>query len=318
MLFSSIIKRRFDAVLGRYDVDEAVYTYKVQDFDGLQASQLDIDGPHGCLRGYFYYHNEPNMDKLIIFDHGVGSGHTPYLPSIYQLVSAGFTVYAYDHTGCAASDGEGILGFAQGIADLDCVLTSLQNSGYISSSGVRLIGHSWGAYSSMNIAGFHPEVTHVVSLGGFLSARSLIEQYLPWFVKHYSDEVMDRERIINPQFADMDARDNLSKTKARVLHIQSTDDKKVFFNLCTPLLQDALSDNKNIEYLIVEGKNHDPQLTYDASVLHTQMEHDLDQFHKHNPQATLSDSRAFLDAHDWKAMSVQDPFIWETICEFLS
>ena len=180
MLFSKIIKKKFDAVLGRYDGDPAIRYGELSDFPELKSQSFDIAGDNNVtLKGYFYFYDEMDPERLIVFDHGIGAGHLAYLREIEYLAKNGYTVYSYDHTGCVSTGGTGILGFAQGVNDLDHVLTALKNDARFANVPRKIMGHSWGGYSAMNVAALHPEVTHIVSFAGFLSAKSLVEQYIP-------------------------------------------------------------------------------------------------------------------------------------------
>ncbi|MGI5976771.1 MAG: alpha/beta hydrolase family protein [Candidatus Limivicinus sp.] len=317
MLFSRIIERSFDAVLGRYDGDPAQYYFTPSDFPGLQTEPFEADGSQGKLRGYFYSYGEPASGRLIIFDHGIGAGHRAYLKEIEYLARNGYTVCAYDHTGCVESEGRGILGFAQGINDLDRVLRKVREDARFGNSGLRVMGHSWGGYSAMNAAAFHPEITHVVSLAGFLSARALIEQYLPKFVMSYSSEVMERERRHNPDYADMDARASMKKSKAALLHLQSGDDKKVKFELCTPLLSEALQGRGKTQFIILDRRNHDPQRTEEAAAAAEEMQNCLDSLRKKKKLNTKEEQEAFKKSRDWELITRQDPIVWDKILKFL-
>ena len=318
MLFSKIIKKKFDAVLGRYDGDPAYHYDTVADFPDLSSQPFDMQGDRGVLlKGAFYYVGELQPEKLIVFDHGIGAGHLAYLKEIAYLARSGYTVYAYDHTGCVATGGSGILGFAQGINDLDHVLTALQQDSRFSKVPRMLIGHSWGGYACMNVSALHPEVTRVVSLAGFLSARSLVEQYIPKAFLKYSKEVMDREREHNPKYADMDARDSLLKSQTRLLHLQSKDDVKVKFELgCQPLTE-ALAGRPNTNFIVVDHKNHDPQRTEAAAATNTAMLKALEQKRKKHQLDTPAQLSAFQSAYDWDQITEQDPAVWEKILAFL-
>ncbi len=199
-----------------------------------------------------------DLDQLVVFDHGINAGHEVYFEEIRMLVRRGYTVYSYDHTGCMASGGDGIGGFAQGIHDLDCVLDAL------CCEKVKVVGHSWGGYNAMNVCLLHEEVSHVVSIAGFVSTRLLIEQYMPWFVRRYVDQVMELERQLNPMYADMDARSSLLGCKAKVMHIQSQKDPMVSFDCSYKLLSDALKDREGVVLLETKGKTHDPQRVQDG------------------------------------------------------
>ena len=318
MLFSKIIKKKFDAVLGRYDGDPAYHYDVPSDFPELSSQPFDIPGDRNVmLKGAFYYVGQLQPEKLIVFDHGIGAGHLAYLKEIAYLAKSSYTVYAYDHTGCVATGGTGILGFAQGINDLDHVLTALQQDSRFSGVPRKLMGHSWGGYASMNVSALHPEVTHVVSLAGFLSARSLVEQYIPKPFLKYSGEVMERERQHNPAYADLDARESLLKSQTRLLHLQSRDDVKVeFARGCQPL-REALAERPHTQFLVVDRKNHDPQRTEAAAAANAAMLQDLEQKRKKHQLDTVAQQAEFRSTYDWDQITEQDPAVWEKILAFL-
>ena len=316
MLFSKIIEKKFDAVLGRYEGDPAIHYPAVTDYPQLNRQEFDLPGDRGVtLKGAFYYEGLFRPEKLVVFDHGIGAGHLAYLREIELLAAHGYTVYSYDHTGCVSTGGSGILGFAQGVNDLDHVLTALRKDPRFREESVKLVGHSWGAYASMNVAALHPEVTHVVSLAGFLSARALVEQYIPKPFLKYSDEVMDRERQHNPAYADLDARESLRKSHAKLLHLQSRDDKKVEFERSCQLLSEALKDRPDTEFVVVDGHNHDPQRTQQAAAADLLMQGDLNR--KKKQLTTAAQQEAFRASYDWNLIGQQDMEIWSRIFAFL-
>ena len=312
MLFSKIIEKKFAAVLGRYDGDPALAYGSLSDFPDLKREALDIPGDP-VLKGWFYHYGEFQPENLIVFDHGIGAGHVAYLNEIEMLAKNGYLVYSYDHTGCVDTGGTGILGFAQGVADLDRVLTFLQQDPRFAKVPRKIMGHSWGGYACMNAAALHPEVTHVVSLAGFLSARALVEQYIPKPFLKYSDEVMDRERQHNPKYADMDARESLKKSKAKVLHLQSHDDVMVKFDLCCEPLSKALKDRPDTEFIVLDNRNHDPHRTEAAAAANNAMT----QARKKKKLTTAAQQEAFRNSWDWKQINQQDDKIWEKILDFL-
>ena len=72
------------------------------------------------LQGYVY--GEENTKGLIVFSHGILSWHEDYLSGIAELVRRGYTVFAYNNTGSANSEGEDARGLVQGVLDLDAAL----------------------------------------------------------------------------------------------------------------------------------------------------------------------------------------------------
>lgn len=317
MLLSNIIKKKFDAVLGRYDGNPALYYFSPKDFPELKYESFNIQGDKGLLKGFFYYIDQFNADKFIIFDHGIGAGHFAYLKEIMYLAKNGYTVYSYDHTGCVDSEGPGITGFGQGVCDLDHVITALKKDPRLNGKSIKLIGHSWGGYSSMNVARFHPEVTHIVSLAGFLSAKALSEQYMPKFVLKYSKEVMDRERQQNPNYADLDARESLKKTDAKLFYTQSKDDEMVKFDLATIPLKEALNNRANTTFVTMETRGHNPHYSDRAVAELAKMEAELDRLTKKNKLNTKEEQEKFKASWNWNLIREQDDEMWSKILDFL-
>lgn len=316
MLFSKIIEKKFDEVLGRYDGNPAHYYFSSLKETGMKREAFRVKGTRGNLNGYFYYATELNPEKLVIFDHGIGAGHLAYLREIACLVKHGYTVYAYDHTGCVESDGEGILGFAQGVNDLDHVISTLHLDHRFWNAGIKIVGHSWGGYSAMNAAAFHPEVSHVVSLAGFISAKELIEQYLPKFVLKYSAEVMDREREHNPMYADLDARESLKNTETKLLHFQSRDDSMVSYSRSAALLQKAFQNRPDTMIVTLDHKDHEPQRTEEAAEEGLRLKQQWQSMTKKT--GTVTDEQMnFVKAQDWNLLTRQDPAVWDRIFTFL-
>ena len=167
----------------------------------------------------------------------------------------------------------------------------------------------------MNAAALHPQVTHVAALAGFLSARTLEEQYLPRIVRGYSDEVMSWERQANPRYADMDARDSLKKSRAALLFIQSRDDVMVHYDRAMEPLEQALAGRPHTEFLTVEDRNHEPHHTVEAAQVYAAMR-DAQRRQK-NHLKTPEQLKAFRASQDWAAMTAQDPEIWDHILRFL-
>lgn len=337
MLFSNIIEKKFAEVLGRYEGNPEDYYFSPKDYPDIKCESYDIMGQSRAtieqpmkdkvlkvfvnkptkLKGYFYYYGDMDCDKLLVFDHGIGAGHLAYFKEIEFLASKGYTVYSYDHTGCVDSEGEGITGFAQGINDLDHVLDKLKSDERFKGKNIRLAGHSWGGYSAMNVAMFHPEVSHVVSLAGFVSAKSLIEQYIPRMFRRYSVEVMDRERKINPKFADLDARYSMKETDAKLFYIQSKDDSMVRYDRGYEVLKVALHDRENTVMISEDNKNHDPQCTVRAVAANTERIAKQEKLKKAKKLETKEQQDAYRASYDWEALSELDPKIWNQILEFL-
>ena len=94
------------------------------------------------LVGYWY--NKKENQPIIVFSQGIGTRVIGYINEINYFATNGYTVFAFDNTGCGESEGENIRGLPQSVVDLDCVLTYLENLEPYKNEKIFLYGHSWG------------------------------------------------------------------------------------------------------------------------------------------------------------------------------
>ena len=313
----SVVKKKIDDLLVRYDGILAAYYFSPLDFPEIKSEKFNVKGSKGILRGNFYFYDDFNADKFIIFDHGIGAGHLAYFKEIEYLARNGYTVYSYDHTGCVESDGDGIGGFAQGVCDLDHVVTAIENEKRFEGKDIKVMGHSWGGYSVMNVVSKHPEITHVVSLSGFISARSFIEMFLLEDEMKYIDKLMEEERSKNPEYADLNAIESLKNSKAKFLYVQSEDDNIVKYDKCEPVLKEALKDREGTYFVTMTGRGHNPQYMDEAVVALNKMQADLISLTEKNKLNSKKEQEDFKNSQDWDLITKQDDKLWDKIICFL-
>ncbi|MBR3975424.1 MAG: alpha/beta fold hydrolase [Clostridia bacterium] len=303
-----------DTVFKRADETEAVFYFTHKDFENLNCVEFPFLSSDGhTLQGYFYSYENPVNGRLVIFDHGMGSGHTGYMKEIEKLASHGFLVFAYDHTGCMKSGGETTGGFVQSLKDLNDAVNALRATEEYKNIDISVIGHSWGAFSTMNICALHPDISHIVALSGFISVESFLKQNLGTFYK----KIYEEEAEINPVFIRYNACESLAKTEAHTLIIHSDDDKMVKCSSSFDVLQKELSHKKNIRFVKVNGKNHNPNYTFDAVEYKDDFFFEYRKAMKRNILKTNQEKHAFRNKFDWDSMTQQDEDIWNIIFETL-
>ena len=296
----------------RQDNAGGIFYFSPADFPGLQAHPYDFTANAGhALKGFFYHYADPIPGRLLVFDHGMGNGHRAYMREIEELCRRGFLVYSYDHTGCMASGGESTNGFATSLSDLDACISALNAEPALSGRSLSVIGHSWGGFSTMNIAAIHPEITHVVSMSGFISVPLIVRDSLKGPLALYRDRIIDLERRSNPDYVDFNAVRSLRKTDARVLLIYSDDDKTVSKHTHYDELHRMLSGKENIRFLLVSGKNHNPSYTAEAV---RYKDHFFAAYQKESKKLTTPEAqKAFMDGYNWLKMTEQDMAVWDAI-----
>lgn len=303
----------------RNDNPNGIFYFSAEDFPGLKAEAYTFPSSMGhSLKGRFYFYEAPAADRLVVFDHGMGNGHRAYLREIERLAKAGYLVFSYDHTGCMESGGENTGGFAQSLHDLDDCLKALKAEPALAGRKLSVVGHSWGGYSTMNIAALHPDITHVVSMSGFVSVKIMLEQIMAGrLLKGVRKRLYALEKRTNPQYVEFDAVQSLGTTAAKVLLIASDNDTVVRKEHHFEVLQRALGGKENIRFLLTEGKGHNPSYTCDAVCCKDAFFAEFQRRVKKKQLETPAQQKAFMDTFDWYRMTEQDEVVWEAIVQHL-
>ena len=302
----------------RYDDPGYLFYFSADDFEGLKKESFDfVTAKQNTLRGFFYCYDNPIANRLVIFDHGLGEGHKAYMKEIELLCRHGFMVYAYDHTGCAKSDGENINGLGQSLADLDDCIKAIRSFSRYRDADISVVGPSWGGYSCANICAYHKDISHIVVISGFISVKRAVDQLLHGILKLFGKSVYDLEKTANPQYYSSNAIDALSHTDAKTLLVYSADDPIVSKKYHFDALKKALSNKDNIRFLLVEGKGHNPNYTKNAVTSLKECEAKLTECLKEKKLETLKQKEEFKNAFDWDKITEQDESVWQEIFDVL-
>lgn len=319
MIFSKQIEMAYRGKLfGRCDDTGNLRYFSAEDFLGLSCEPFSFNSVRGDkLQGYYYSYENPTEDRLIIFDHGYGGGHRAYMKEIEMLCRHGFKVFAYDHTGCMESEGDSTFGFAQSLSDLNDAICAIKCDERFNGSKYSVIGHSWGAFSTLNITALHNDIAHVIAISGFISVEAMINQNFCGILKPYRKHIMGIEQNTNPKFVKFNAVETLSKTDAHVLLIYSADDKLVKKEHHFDILKKELSGMNNISFILTEGKGHNPNYTEDAVAYLSAFSSELTKKLKKKALNTEKEKKDFVSSFDFDRMTAQDEKIWEKIFSVL-
>lgn len=302
----------------RHDVDGSIFYFEHSDFDGLVKQDYSFVTKKGNrLTGGFYCYDNPRTDKLVVFDHGLGTGHRAYLREIEMLCRHGYLVYSFDHTGCGESEGEHVCGLLGSLADIDDCLNVLKTMPEISGREISLVGHSRGGFSSLNVIKLHPEVKSVVAMSAFLSLETMQKQIVPWIIFPFRRRLFELEKRHNPGYANFSAVDTLSKTTTPVLMIHSLDDSTVSAKANILKLRRQLLDRENLEFVLLNGRGHSPHYTSDAAAYKREFFKEHGRLSKKGLLESDEQKKMLVDFYDWRAMTEQDEEVWEKIFKFL-
>lgn len=304
-------------LFSRHDPDGSVFYFAAEDFEGLRRIPYSFKNKRGdTLNGAFYSYGNPDSDKLIIFEHGMGAGHRAYLREIEMLCRRGVLVFSYDHTGCASSGGEHIYGFLGSISDLDDCIKALRADENYKNREISVVGHSWGAFSTLNIPAIHKDVKNIVAISGFVSVSEMQRQVIPFILAPYRKTVFELEAKTNPEYIHHSAIDTLLNSDVNALIIHSKDDKTVsirhFYNM-----KKALMGKENVKFLLLDGKNHNPTYKNNAVKYKNAFFKTLKQKRKANLLSTDEAKSEFVKSYDWHKMTEQDEAVWAEIYKAL-
>ena len=318
MLFQLIEKVYRNAVYSRTDADGSIFYFSAADFDGLKQDPfVFMSSQDHKLQGYFYHYDNYVPGRIIMFEHGMGTGHRAYMKEIERIARQGYLVFTYDHTGCTESGGESNGGFVHSLIDLNDAINALQKDEKYRDMDISVVGHSWGGFSSLNIAAFHPEVSHIVAMAGFVSVELILKQFFGGLLSGARKKIYEKEKITYPEYIESNAVSALRNTTAKVLVIHSKDDKTVSYVNHFEVMQRALKEKENITFLTVEGKNHNPNYTKEAVVYKDAFFADYQKMRKKKLLQTEEQKKTFLAKYDWHKMTEQDENIWEEIFKAL-
>ena len=318
MIFEKIEKIYRDKIYNRVDADGSIFYFSNEDFEGLQKNAYPFRSSDGhTLSGYFYFYEGFQTERIVVFDHGMGSGHRGYMKEIELLARRGYLVFAYDHTGCMESGGETTGGFVQSLKDLNDAINIIQKDEQYRRCDLSVVGHSWGGFSTLNIAAFHPEVSHLVAISGFISVQQVLKQFFSGVAGWVGRKLYKKELAANPRFAGCTALTSLKKTAAKVLILHSRDDKTLSCKLHFDVMRKKLGGMPNITFKEVDGKGHNPNYTEDAVKYKDAFFAEYQELLKENALATEEAKAAFVAKHDWNRMTAQDMSVWQWIYDTL-
>ena len=319
MIFEKQVIKMYKAMAyTRCDDNGTAFYFSAEDFPGLHKESYVFESSMGHkLQGYIYNYDEPQEGRLIVFDHGFGGGHRSYMKEIELLARHGYRVFAYDHTGCMESGGETPNGMSQSLHDLDDCIRAVKLDPQFAGTDISVVGHSWGGFSTLNISALHPEISKIVVMSGFVSVERLINSYFGGIMKLYRKAIMDLENKANPEYVSFDAVCSLKKSQAKALLIYSDNDQRCHKDASYDVLKAELEGRPDTEFMLVSGRDHNPNYTEDAVKYLGEYLADLAAKNKKKLLETKEQKDAFLASFDWDRMTMQDETVWKTIFRFL-
>ena len=251
-----IAKQYIKNFVGRYDKEVGMPYYSYADFPSLkQEIGVFINSKGVEIHYFYYYYPNYHQDKIILFCHGLGPGHTAYLAEIENLARCGYQILTLDYTGCDSSKGKYLGSLNTPTRDTLELIKYLKTD-----KEIVLIGHSMGGFTALNIINLKKDITKAVILSGFLSVSSIISSSVK--SRFILSGILKYEKKVEPTYFALDNLEYLKTTKDKLLFIQSEDDAMVPYDISLKVVESI--DNPNIKTLKVNGRKHNPNYTDSA------------------------------------------------------
>ena len=246
--------------------DRRFYSYYWYDPDYSSThsrENVQFTSGKNTLQGYLYgmEHLEKDAEPpkgLIVFSHGIGSGHESYINTLMWFVDHGWVVFAYDATGSCTSEGSGTVGLVQSALDLDAALQFAEQDGRFEGLPVCLLGHSWGGFAVCGVQNFDHDLTAVCSISGYAYPLEMLQQgaaktvgkplaaVLQPFIWSYHTATFGSE-------ADLNAVDGINRSGIPVLVLHGDKDPTVPYEGISILSKQAQITNPHVRYETITG-----------------------------------------------------------------
>lgn len=294
----------------RFDKDGIVPFLSHSDFEGLQKEEHSfVNSDNNKIAYFFYHYDDYKPDKLILFLHGIGPGHTAYMSEINTICKQGYRVLTLDYTGCDKSGGNNLHSINQPTKDVDELLKELELK-----EELIILGHSLGGYTAINTANLNQNVSKTVVISGFISLKNELNALMK--IPFLSYPALKYEKNRCNGYNNLNNFNYLKNTSDKFLFIHSLDDKMVPYKSATGFIKKTIK-NDNLSFLIVKGKKHNPNYTVEAVKYMTETFADYYKKIKNKELDSYDEKKSFMSDKSALKMTIQDCEVWNKIFEFI-
>lgn len=316
MCIKRIVDNSYNKIVGvRNDPYPFINYPKITNYPDITKEDANFMVNNYLLKGAFYYKNQKDDNKLIIYDHGMFSGRCCYYPEIAILVRNGYTVFSYDHIGCFESEGENVEGLAASLRDLDYAIKYLISLGY-KENNIGVMGHSWGGYSTMNIVTFYPDIAFIIPICGFVSIKNLMKTYFNGFLRLYQKYLCNKEKKKIGEKYLQDGIKNLQNYKHKALIYGDETDKVVKPKNHFDLIKKKVT-NPNVIIRETTNKGHRPLISDASTIYNKDIISRYKKAVKKKEIKNMDDKIKFYSDVSWDLYYEQDTKEWDYIIKFI-
>lgn len=251
----------YDSIFTRFDGQGYVPAELDKMVSGRQ--QFYYPSNDNMISGYLYRSDTADpKDTLVVLAPGFEAGADSYLWQISSLLDMGWSVFAFDATGCYSSEGDSSVGFAQEIIDLKSTISHIENNNRFGYNKIAIIGHSRGGYAACCVLNLEYDIAAVVSVGGVNSAMegimcSATDYIGPLAYGNYGFLWIYQASLFGAHTLNLSCDEEIEQSKIPVLIVHGASDEKIPLERYSIIsYKDSISSD-NAEFLIWDEPNQD-------------------------------------------------------------
>ena len=306
LIIGKIVHLQFFGKRFKKDDDITLYTYT--EFN-LKRKEIFIGNNKKYLKGYLYYKESYNKNKIIVYSHGMFSNHESYMQDISYFALKGYLVLGFDYYGTDISSGRNLNSFGNSLRSLDDAIKYIKSDKELSKKEIYVVGHSWGGFSTINIVKYHKDIKGICAISPFVSTFKLIYSFVPKYFKILAFFIYVFELINGGKYSTLNAVKSIKDYKGRILVIQSTDDYVVKFDIGLGYIK-KYSKNERIKYIVKENRGHNPNYTDQAIST-------MKEFYTKISTLSPEEAKIFKQNFDFHKMGELDSLIMDDICDYV-
>lgn len=227
---------------------------------GHPREKVEFESCGNTLTGFIY--GAENTEKLLVFAHGIGTGHESYIGDVCWFADHGWRVFAYDASGSGYSEGSSTVGLVQSALDLNSALDFVESDSRLNNMPKVLLGHSWGGFAVGGVLNFDHEIKAAASLSGYAYPLEMLDQGAVNVLGKNGAKLFQPfshiyHKIAFKKYAGLNAVDGINKADIPFLAIHGESDDFVLYSLGIISQQDKIT-NPCAEYYTISGdfSNH--------------------------------------------------------------
>ncbi len=250
----------YDGIFTRYDCSISEYPAELESTIALRQTVRYPSGENQ-LCGYLYkYQGENDKNTLLIIATGHNACSDSYIWQIHELLQYGWSVFAFDSTGCCNSEGDSAIGFPQELCDIKATLDYIENQELFCYNDIVLLGHSRGGYAACCALSYGYNISAVVSISGVNSAMEGImsastKHIGPLAYSNYGFLWLYQTMLFGSETVNIRADRAITDADVPVLLIHGADDTEIPTNKYSIVSHRDKIKGENVEYLIL-GAGH--------------------------------------------------------------